>query len=395
MTSMSDTIIHSATIVSDRTATDDGWVLFRDARVAARGVGAGWQQFVSPQAAVVDAAGSMLTPGFVDSHVHGGGGAAFTDGPEAIATALAAHRRYGTTRSVISLVTATMPDLHRQIVDARTVMSHDPLVVGIHLEGPFLAASHKGAHAEALLIAPSDAAVAELMESAGSALRQVTLAPELAGGRAAIARLVAGGVRVAIGHTAADYAGAMAAFDLGASILTHAFNGMKGIHHRAPGPVTAAIDSTQVDIELIADGTHVLGPVARLLSRSAGDRVCLVTDAMAAAASLDGEYMLGSLAVRVADGVARLVDGGSIAGSTLTMDRALAFAVTVMQMDIVDAVASVTQVPARALGLQGQIGSLAAGFPADAVLLGGGFEVLRVWADGVETAAAGPLQFSE
>ena len=390
MTSMRDTIIHSAIIISDRTETDDAWVVMRDSRVAARGIGVGWQHFDVGQSRVVDAAGGMLTPGFVDSHGHGGGGASFTDGPEAIATGLAAHRSHGTTRSVVSLVTARLPDLHRQIQDVRAVMSHDPLVVGIHLEGPFLAPSHKGAHDGSMLCAPTEVVIAELLERASGSIRQVTLAPELPGSREALAQLLAGGVRVAVGHTAADYAQSREAFEAGASILTHAFNGMKGIHHRAPGPVIAAIDSPNVDIELIADGTHVLGPVARMVSRSAPDRICLVTDAMAAAASSDGDYLLGSLAVRVTGGVARLIEGDSIAGSTLTMDRALAFAVTEMKMDIVDAVASVTEVPARALGLQGRFGSLEVGFPADAVLLRSGFEVIRVWADGREITATGP-----
>ena len=379
---MTAVIVHSTTLVSDGRQDDDAWIAFDGDSISARGSGDEWMPLRGPHTEVVDGTGSILTPGFVDIHVHGGGGASFTDGPEAIAAGLSAHRRHGTTRSVVSLVTATPADIRRQTAAVREVMADDPLVLGIHLEGPFLADSHRGAHDPQLLRAPTASAVTELLEITDGMLRQITLAPELPGGHAAVARFVESGVRVGVGHTAADYDQALAAFDLGASILTHAFNGMKGIHHRAPGPVTAAVDSPQVALELVGDGTHVAGTVARLVSRGAADRLCLVSDAMAAAASSDGDYLLGQLAVRVGQGVARLVDGGSIAGSTLTMDKALRFAITDLQLDLPAAVATVTRVPARALGLADSIGSLAVGYPADAVLLDSSLTVTRVWANG-------------
>jgi N-acetylglucosamine-6-phosphate deacetylase len=381
---MTTVVIHSATIVSDGTQRHDAWVAFGGATIAALGEGDGWMPLRGPHTDVIDAEGAILSPGFVDIHVHGGGGASFTDGPKAIAAGLAAHRRHGTTRSVVSLVSASLDDTRRQAADVRSVMAEDPLVLGIHLEGPFLAASHKGAHDKELLVAPTAHAVEAVIESTAGVLRHVTIAPELAGGHEAIGRFVASGARVAVGHTAAGYDEALAAFDLGASMLTHAFNGMNGIHHRAPGPVAAAIDSPHVTIELVGDGVHVAASVARMLGASAGSRMVLVTDAMAAADAADGEYMLGSLEVRVTDGVARLVHGDSIAGSTLTMDRALRFAVTQLQLDLPAAVAMVTRAPASALGLEGSIGSLAVGYPADAVLLDGALAVTRVWANGTE-----------
>ena len=387
---MTTVIVHSATIVSDGVQQDDAWVAFDGAVISARGDGGDWMPLRGPRTQIIDGSGTILTPGFVDIHVHGGGGASFTDGPEPIAAGLAAHRRHGTTRSVVSLVTAAPEDIRRQVGDVREVMAVDPLVLGIHLEGPFLADSHRGAHDPGLLRTPTEAAVGELMDITAGILRQVTLAPELPGGHEAIGRFVETGATVAVGHTAADYEEARAAFDLGASILTHAFNGMNGIHHRAPGPVAAAIDSPGVTLELVGDGTHVAGTVARLVSLGAVNRLCLVSDAMAAAASTDGDYLLGSLAVRVDGGVARLVDGGSIAGSTLTMDNALRFAITELRLDLPAAVAAVTQVPARALGLAQKIGSLAVGYPADAVMLDGSHQVTRVWANGVPLATDGP-----
>ena len=387
---MTTVVIHSATIVSDGVRHDDAWIAFEGATISARGVGAGWMPLRTQHTDVIDGAGAILTPGFVDIHVHGGGGSSFTDGQEAIATALAAHRRHGTTRSVVSLVSGSPDTVERQAVDVRAVMARDPLVLGIHLEGPFLAVSHKGAHDPRLLTAPDAGTVEALIESTAGLLRQVTIAPELPGGHAAITRFVDSGARVAVGHTAAGYDEALEAFDLGASILTHAFNGMDGIHHRAPGPVAAAIDSSHVSLELVADGTHVVGSVARLLSRSAGARLCLVSDAMAAAASVDGEYLLGPLAVRVTGGIARLVHGGSIAGSTLTMDAALRFAVAELQFDLPAAVDTVTRAPARALGLEEGVGSLAVGYPADAVLLDDVLAVRRVWANGSELSMDRP-----
>jgi N-acetylglucosamine-6-phosphate deacetylase len=386
-------IIHSTTIVSDRALTDDAWIAFGGESITARGVGAGWLALRGPRTQIIDGTDATLTPGFVDIHVHGGGGSSFTDGPEAIAAGLAAHRRHGTTRSVVSLVSARPSDIRRQVADVRHVMAHDPLVLGVHLEGPFLAGSHRGAHDETLLTAPTDAAVGELLDITGGVLRHVTLAPELPGAHAAIRRFIESGARVALGHTSAGYDESLEAFDLGASILTHAFNGMRAVHHRAPGPVAAALDSAHVTLELVGDGTHVLGPVARILSQSAADRLCLVSDAMAAAASTDGDYLLGSLAVRVVGGVARLVDGGSIAGSTLTMDGALRFAIAELRLDLPAAVALVTEVPARALGLAESIGSLAVGYPADAVLLDDSHAVTRVWANGAPVPVGGPIQF--
>jgi N-acetylglucosamine-6-phosphate deacetylase len=380
------TVIHSARVVSDGLDTADAWLAWADETIVARGTGGSWRELCDESTTVIAATGMILTPGFVDIHVHGGGGASVTDGEEAILSSLRLHRRHGTTRSVVSLVAAPIPTLIEQLGSVRSVMAADPLVLGSHLEGPFLARERKGAHDPELLIRPSQRVADELLTAADGTLRQITLAPELDDGLATVRRLVGAGVTVAIGHTQVDYDGARRAFDAGASILTHAFNAMNGIHHRSPGPVLAAVEDPRVSIELVADGTHVAAPVARMLATAVPERLCLVTDAMAAAGASDGEYTIGALEVRVSGGVARLVHGDSIAGSTLTMDSALRFAVTELGIDLTDAVRSVTSSPARAIAVDDRCGSLAVGYPADAVLLDAALTVQRVWANGREIA---------
>jgi len=192
----------------------------------------------------------------------------------------------------------------------------------------------------------------------------------------------AAGVVVAVGHTAATYEQAREAFAAGATLLTHAFNGMDGVHHRAPGPVAAATRTPGVTLEIINDGTHVHPEVVRLAFAGAPGRVALITDAMAAAGAADGDYLLGALEVQVRDGVARLTHGGSIAGSTLTLDEALRRAVVEVGLSVEEAVRALTETPAAAIGEGDRLGRLAAGYTADAVLLDDDFRVLQVWVAG-------------
>ncbi|GAB2833427.1 N-acetylglucosamine-6-phosphate deacetylase [Microbacterium insulae] len=369
------TLVHSVRLVDDGHVTDDAWILFEDGRVGARGQGGS-----HPDAsAIVDGEGGCLTPGFVDIHGHGGGGASYDDGPGAIREARALHRAHGTTRAVVSLVTATLDELAERAAMVAEVAEQDDTVLGSHLEGPFLDPGHKGAHTASLLRAPDAASVARLLEAGRGTIRQVTLAPELPGALDAVRRLTGEGVVVAVGHTDADADAARRAFDAGASVLTHAFNAMRGIHHRAPGPVVAALRDPRVTLELIADGVHIDLEVVATAFTAAPDRIALVTDAMAAAGSDDGHYRLGGLEVTVSDGVARL-DDGTIAGSTLTQDAALRRVVGA-GVDLGLAVAALTRVPARAIG-RPELGRLDVGAIADAVLLDGELGVRRVWVAG-------------
>ncbi|MFC5860288.1 N-acetylglucosamine-6-phosphate deacetylase [Agromyces flavus] len=376
------TVIHSARLVSGGDTALDAWVRFEGDRVAARGVGDAWRDGIPAGAEVTDAAGRWLTPGFVDLHCHGGGGASADDGEDAIATVLATHRAHGTTRTVLSLVTATIAELEQRLGEIARVAASDPLVLGSHLEGPFLDHDFRGAHDPAQLRSPDAETVDRLLTASDGTLRQITIAPEHDGADDAVARFTEARVAVALGHTGADFDTALRAFESGASILTHAFNGMRGIHHRAPGPVVAAMRADHVTLEVIGDGVHVHPDVVRLAFAGAPGRVALVTDAMAATGAADGRYGLGSLDVDVRDGVARLVEGGAIAGSTLTQDVALHRAVVESGLTIEEAVASATSTPAAAIGRAHDLGRLEPGFAADAVLLDDDLAVEGVWGAG-------------
>lgn len=378
---MPTTLLQGAELL-DASGRRPGWVLLDGDRIAAVGGGAD----APPGAdATLDLPGRTLTPGFIDLHGHGGGGAGFDDGEQSIAAALAVHRAHGTTRSVISLVANPVESLVESLRLVARLAADDPTIVGAHLEGPFLAPARRGAHAAEQLLAPDEDVVEIVLSAAAGSLVQVTIAPELPGALDAIRRLAGAGVVVAVGHTDADEGTTHAAFDAGATMLTHAFNAMPGIHHRAPGPVAAAFDDERVVLELILDGVHVNPSVARIAFRSAPHRVALVTDAMAAAGSADGFYRLGSLNVTVKDGIAVLNGTSTIAGSTLTQDVALRTALAA-GIDESAAIEALTATPARALGRQGEWGMLAAGFAADLVVLDADLRVERAWAAGEPVA---------
>ena len=382
---MSTTLVHSVRLVDDGRVVEDAWVLFDGAVVAATGTGSSWKD-APDAAAVVDGRalagdGALLTPGFIDLHGHGGGGFSYTDGPDAIRGARALHRAHGTTRAVISLVTATLETLERQVAEIADLARTDAEILGSHLEGPFLDPGHKGAHDPSLLREPQAGAVERLLRAGRGTIRQVTLAPELPGGLDAIRAVVAAGAAAAVGHTAADATQTRAAFDAGATILTHAFNAMRPLHHREPGPIGAAVTDDRVTLEIIADGVQLDPVLVRIAFAAAPGRIALVTDAMAAAGAVDGTYSLGSLSVEVIDGTARLAGGGSIAGSTLTQDAALRVAVA-SGVGLAESVAALTRVPARTVGRAEDLGGLAPRMLADAVLLSAGLEVRAVWVAG-------------
>jgi N-acetylglucosamine-6-phosphate deacetylase len=381
------TCIHSVRLVDAGRKVEDAWVRFDQGRVAATGIGESWRRYAQPHDAVVDGSAeaegdAILTAGFIDIHGHGGAGESYDDGPEAIRAARAMHRAHGTTRAVISLVTARLDALERRAAMVADLAATDADILGSHLEGPFLDPDHKGAHDETLLRAPEPAAIERLLEAGRGTIRQVTLAPELPGALHAIRLIVAAGAAAAVGHTGADLTQTRAAFAAGATILTHAFNAMPGLHHRDPGPVAAAAADPRVTLEVIADGVHLHPEILRIAFAAAPGRIALVTDAMAAAGHADGHYELGSLGVDVADGVARLVGGGAIAGSTLTQDAALRHAVGA-GVPLAEAVRALTSTPARAIGRGEDLGSLAVGAIADAVLLTDELEVRSVWTAGV------------
>lgn len=374
-------VVRSTTIVDVGGTVTDAWVSSRDGRITGTGRGDGWHAHAEG-ATVVDGSGCYLVPGLVDLHVHGGGGHSHEDGPAGVLAATAAHRSHGTTRSVISFVSDTVDALCERLAAVADLAETHPEVLGSHLEGPFLAQARKGAHDPARLVDPTPESVRRLLDAARGTLRQVTIDPERQGAAEAVAAFREAGVVVAVGHTDCDHAVAAQAFRDGASLLTHAFNAMPGIHHRAPGPVVAALDDDTVTLELILDGEHVHPRVAAVLLAAAPGRVALVTDAMAAAAGQDGDYDLGGLAVAVRNGRAVVAGTDTLAGSTLTMDRALRTGVAA-GLPLVDLVAAATATPAHVLGLGSVIGRVSAGFAADLVLLDQALEVVQVHHSGL------------
>jgi N-acetylglucosamine-6-phosphate deacetylase len=383
-------LVHNVRRVDADGVVDDGWVYAVAGEIREVGTGSSWGELADPLRGAsnggrvtVNGHGATLVPGFLDLHAHGGGGHRFEDGSAALEAALAVHRRRGITRSVVSLASSPLESMTRSLGDVAELARRDRCVLGAHLEGPYLSPARRGAHDPSALRLPLLEEVDALVDASRGQLRQLTIAPELPGALEVIARLAGQGVVVAVGHTEADYAQTRAAFEAGASLLTHAFNAMPGIGHRAPGPVVAAFDDESVCLELINDGQHVDPRVVAMTFAQAPGRVAMVSDAMAAAGLGDGIYRLGASEVTVKSGVARIATTGSLAGSTTTLDESLRRAVAA-GIAPVDAVASVTAVPAGVLGLGDQYGRLSPGYAADLVVLDAQWQVTRVFAAGME-----------
>lgn len=355
-------------IVQAHEVLDDGWLTVEDDHVSGVGTGA-------PPEGGIGLQGSWVLPGFVDLHVHGGGGRTVTSGdPDAVQQVAELHRRHGTTRMLASLVTAPVEQMLSATSTLAQSLRHGQLatgtVAGLHLEGPFLSPRWCGAQDPRWMIEPDARLMAPFLEAGQGKVRVVTIAPELPGARAMIRQLRSSGVVLAVGHTDALYEQALEAFDAGASLVTHVCNGMRPAHHREPGVIGAALDSAGVVCEMILDGVHLHPATARMLVRAYGpDHVALVTDAIVATGVGDGRYDLGGQAIDVQEGVARLSLTGSLAGSTLTMDAAVRHAVTQVGLSVTDVSRMASLVPARVLGLDDQIGSLEVGKRADVVVL--------------------------
>jgi N-acetylglucosamine-6-phosphate deacetylase len=337
---------------------------------------------------VLDLGSRWLLPGFIDGHVHGGGGAQCnTSDTEEIVAMARFHASHGTTAVLATTVAA---DLDALVVAVGTIASvagrreeGAAVVLGSHLEGPFLNRDRAGAMDASVFLDPSGDALSRLLEAGRGTVRMVTLAPELPDALTVVRELAGLGVVVSIGHTDAGYREVEAAVAAGARSATHLFNAMRPLDHREPGVVGAVLDFDEVSCELICDGVHVDPAALRLAWRAKGTAgVRLVTDAIQAAGMPDGSYALGGSSVEVRSGRARSAGGDVIAGSTLTMDVALRNAVRFLGATVVDASAMASQNPARVLGIERRKGAIAAGLDADLVVLDDSLHICATMVEG-------------
>jgi N-acetylglucosamine-6-phosphate deacetylase len=362
-----------------------GWVQVTGELIGAVGPGPGPAQ-PTTRLPVVDLRRRWVLPGFVDLHVHGGGGTSFTEGSADDARRAAGfHHAHGSTTMLASLVTAPLGELEAR-ADLLAGLAADGVIAGLHLEGPFLSPARCGAQDPRYMLPPDVAAFERLHAAARGYLRVITLAPELPGAAEVIRAAARGAVTVAAGHTDATAAVTSAAVDAGVTHATHLFNGMRPLHHREPGAAGVLLDRDEVTCEVIADGAHLDDVILRLAARAAGPgRLVLITDAMAAAGMADGSYRLGSVPVTVAGGVARLASGpgtpGAIAGSTATMADVVRHAVAA-GLPVPDVAAAASTTPARVLGIGDRTGALRPGLAADLVVCDDEFRLSAVMRHG-------------
>jgi N-acetylglucosamine-6-phosphate deacetylase len=327
-----------------------------------------------------------VVPAYVDTHVHGAVGADFGAPGVDPTPGIEHHARAGSTALVASIATAASPATVVRLRELAPLVRSGALA-GLHLEGPWLAPERRGAHDPGLLRAPEPREVDAFLEAGDGTVVMVTLAPELPGALDTIARLVAAGVVAAIGHTDAGSDTVLRAVDAGATVVTHLYNGMPPMHHRAPGPVGVALADPRLTVELIGDGLHSDDVVMDLTLAAASGRVALVSDAMSATGLGDGSYDLAGSAVVVRDGVARLRAGSSLAGSTTPLGGAAARLLR-RGRPLGEIVTATSATPARALGLPGR--SLRVGDPADLLELSNGVLVGRVMRQGAWLPAPDP-----
>lgn len=364
-------IIFAERVITGHHDLHDAWLAVDNGFIVDAGIG-------NPPSGQIEQVEGWLIPGFVDIHVHGGGGSSFAHAGVPAATAF--HAAHGTTTMLASLVSQPL-DVLRQQIRTLAPFVEDGSIAGIHLEGPFLAQARCGAHDPQVLCAPTPEAVEDLIATGAGIIRMVTLAPELQHAEAAIAVLASHGILVALGHSDADAATAHHGINAGATVATHLFNGMRPLHHREPGLVDVALLDSRITCELILDGHHLSDEITELALRLLGDRWIAVTDAVGAAGIADGTYSLGGLTVEARDGVVRLQPGGALAGSTLTMDRAFDAIIGRFHRSPLEAVRATSTRPAELLGRH-DIGVLRAGARADVVVWHDG-QVARVMRNGV------------
>jgi len=381
-------LIHSGRALTPTAEIADAGILIREDVIEAIGPRSGMTLPAGAQE--IRATDKTAIPGFLDVHIHGAGG---HDVMEGNATALRAITRkvseYGTTSLVATTVTASTDETLRAVEGIAGYIAHQheteiprAEVLGIHFEGPFISKQRRGVHPAEWIQLPSAEMLGRFLKAAAGNARILTMAPEVLGAAPCIDAAREAGLVVSMGHTDATYEQARAAMARGARSATHVYNAMRPFTHRDPGVIGAVLTSPDVNAELIADGVHVEEAAMKLLLMAKGAaHVTLVSDGLSATGMPDGKYMLGSLEVIVSGGICRNAEG-TLAGSTLTLDRALRNIVA-LGASLADAVRMLTLNPATLLGIEFKKGSLRAGADADILLLDEGLHITNVWARGV------------
>lgn len=365
--------IENVRVIADGGLIDNGAVHVVNGRIEAVVSGLARR---TAGAAVLDGGGRLLIPGMIDVHIHGANGKDMMDGTrESIEEVSRVCAATGCTSFLATSVSSTMNALVQLVERVKDVVGQEPgaVIAGIHAEGPYLNVKRKGMQNEAHLRHPDLTEMHTVLEHAGPLMKMVTLAPELPGGLEMTRFLRGRGIVVAVAHSDATYDEAVAAFQQGASHVTHCFNGMRPIHHREPGVIVAAFEQPHVSVQAIVDHVHLHPAIVRMMHRMKGPGgMVLITDALQAMGLGDGEYQFGGHAVTVRGGVARLADG-TLASSTVTMNEALRNTVGI-GISLVDAVTMAATTPADVLGLSHK-GRIAVGADADMVLLDEAYQV--------------------
>ena len=387
---MNSLLINNVNVVLPHAVHENSWLLVEEGHITAIGAANATPPAYQAATRVLDGEGGYAVAGFIDIHVHGGASGDFmTAQEEELHTITRFHMEHGTTTMLATTVTASRDEL-TEVIDTVAEYQRKPMpyaqLIGVHLEGPFVNPQWKGAQNENFMVTPQLEWLNQWTQQYPGIVKMQTLAPELEGAIPYITALKAHGIVAACGHTDALYEEIEHAARHGLTHAVHTFNAMRALHHREPGTVGAVMLNDNITAEVIADGQHVHPAAIKLLVKAKGaDRVVLVTDAMAAAGMPDGEYLLGILPVIVEGGIARLKEGGSLAGSTLTMIKGFQYLIREVGVSIAEASRMASLNPARAIGIDEQYGSLEVGKRADLLLLDKELAMKSVFINGEQT----------